>query len=266
MKISLIASIALAGIGMTGIANAADMPVKYRPPVVAVNTWTGCYLGAHIGGGWFRDNETNVGTINSANFPFGTQRTNSGDGVIGGGQIGCNYQFAPRWVIGIEGDFAWTGIKATSSTSGAVNPAVVNNAQERVNWIADATLRLGYLATDNLLLYAKGGAAWVNDEGSSITTDAAGNVLTIVSRDRGTHTGWLIGAGGEYRLTSHWSMKVEYNYIDLGTQTLSNFVNLGTTAPVSTGVTLLRDHETRIQTVKFGINYMFGGDAIVARY
>jgi ABC-type uncharacterized transport system substrate-binding protein len=26
------------------------------------------------------------------------------NGFLGGGQIGCNYQFAPNWVIGIEGD------------------------------------------------------------------------------------------------------------------------------------------------------------------
>ena len=45
-----------------------------------------------------------------AGVPFGPVTGNT-NGVLGGGQIGCNYQFAPNWVVGIEGDGEATGIK-----------------------------------------------------------------------------------------------------------------------------------------------------------
>jgi outer membrane immunogenic protein len=265
MKHLLLATIAVVGLAAAGTAGAADMPVKYKaPPPVVAFTWTGCYFGGHVGGGWVRDEETNVGTINSANFPFGTTRTNDGSGVIGGVQAGCNYQFAPTWLVGIEGDFSWTGITATSDTHGAVNPAVVNHVDDKFKWLSDVTARLGFIAADRVLLYVKGGAAWVRDDGGSTTTNGAGVVETITSRSS-TRLGWIIGGGGEYRFAPNWSAKLEYNYIDLGTQTLPTFVDFGATAPVLTGVTLQRDHNTRIQTVKFGINYLFGGP-VVANY
>jgi outer membrane immunogenic protein len=264
MKNLLVASVALAGLAAAGTANAADLAVRYRAQPIATFTWTGCYFGGHIGGAWVRDNETNVGTINSANFPAGTTRTNAGSGVVGGPQGGCNYQFAPRWLVGVEGDFSWSSIDATSDTSGAVNPTVVNHVDDRYKWLSDATARLGYIAADRLLLFVKGGAAWVHDDGGSVTTNAAGNVLTITSGGD-TRVGWLIGGGGEYRFAPNWSAKLEYNYIDLGTRTLPTFVNFGSSPPDSTGVTLLRDHDTKIQTVKFGINYFFGGGPVITK-
>src|SRR5262249_56397226 len=85
----------------------------------------------------------------------------SGDtsGVIGGGQLGCNYQFAPNWVIGIEGDGSAADIKgdATATVLG-----ITGTAHARTDWIASATGRVGW-AADHWLIYAKGGAAWAGD-------------------------------------------------------------------------------------------------------
>ena len=46
-----------------GLANAADMPVKARPlpPPAPVFSWTGFYIGAHVGGAW----GTTESTLNS---------------------------------------------------------------------------------------------------------------------------------------------------------------------------------------------------------
>jgi outer membrane immunogenic protein len=265
MRKLLAASIAAAAM-IAGPAVAADLPLKalpYKAPPPPVYTWTGCYLGGHVGGGWVRDNETNVGTINGANFPFGTTRSNDGSGVIGGVQGGCNYQFAPVWLVGFEGDFTWANINATSDTSGVLNPAVVNRVSDNYRWLSDITARFGFIAADSLLLYVKGGAAWVHNDGGSVTTNATGVVTDIISGSD-TRVGWLIGAGGEWRVAPNWTVKLEYNYMEFR-QTTSSFVDLGADAPVLTGVTLLRDHDTQIQTVKVGVNYLFGGP-VVARY
>jgi outer membrane immunogenic protein len=260
MKKLLLTSAALAA--LMGPVTAADLagPVYRRPLVVAapVYSWTGCYVGGHVGDSWFHDDETNVGAINGANFPVGTVHTYNGNGFTGGVQAGCNYQFAPAWVAGVEGDFSWGDVHGTSDVQGVINPTVVNHAQENFRWLSDVTARLGFLATNRLLLYVKGGAAWTHSDGNSITTNAAGTTLDIVTGSD-TRLGWIVAGGAEYRFAPNWSVKLEYDYIDLGTQTLSGFVNFGATAPVLTGVTLLRDHTTNVQTVKVGINYLFGG-------
>jgi hypothetical protein len=76
----------------------------------------------------------------------------------------------------------------------------------------------------------------------------------------------IVGAGGEYMFAPRWTVKFEYDHIDLGTQTLSSNVDFGTVAPVLTGVTVLRDHRTTIDVGKFGVNYLFGGGPIIASY
>jgi outer membrane immunogenic protein len=258
-------SIALVALTASTAADAADMPVKYKAPPPVVLSWTGCYLGAHVGGGWIRDEETNVGTINGANFPFGTVRVNTGSGVIGGLQAGCNYQFAPAWLVGVEGEFAWTGIRDTSTAFGVINPAVVNAAEAKVKWLSDVAARVGFIAGDRFLVYGKGGAAWIRDDGSSITTDAAGAVLDIITRSS-TRFGFVVGVGGEYMFAPNWTAKIEYDYFDFGKQTLSSFVAFGANAPAVTGVSLLRDHDTQVHTLKVGINYLFGAAPVVARY
>jgi len=92
-----------------GVAPAisADMPVRMpaKAPVLApVSTfsWTGCHVGAHAGGGWgrkdFSDGEFTTGIFEPASSPVANVR-----GGLAGGQLGCDYQFSPNWVVGIEG-------------------------------------------------------------------------------------------------------------------------------------------------------------------
>src|SRR5437660_6783759 len=105
---------------IAGSANAADLGTrptyKAPPPVVApvpIFTWTGCYLGGHVGGGWghkdVRDPTGDVFAPPGGVVPIDTS------GFLGGGQVGCDWQFASSWVLGIEGMASWAdmiGIEA----------------------------------------------------------------------------------------------------------------------------------------------------------
>src|SRR4051812_44155436 len=102
MKKFLLASSAI--IGISASATAADLPVRMsvKAPIVAAVpfSWTGCYVGASAGYGWGRE---------GFGDPLGNFTLNPGDSVrvraeggLVGGQLGCNYQFASNWVIGIE--------------------------------------------------------------------------------------------------------------------------------------------------------------------
>jgi len=132
---------------------AADLRVKAPAMSPAQCSWTGC----HIGGALSNDTTTSV---------FGVSTSHNSSGFVGGGQIGCDYQFAPGWVLEVEGRAAWTGLK--SSSAGSVKfPAagVTVPAQFTVSndFLASATTRLGYSFVDRRLFYVKGGAAWTKE-------------------------------------------------------------------------------------------------------
>lgn len=73
------------------------------------------------------------------------------DGIVGGGQVGCDLQFDP-FVVGIQGMFDGTGMKGTGDpyTGG-------KDLRIRVPWLATLTGRVGVAVQNNLLLYVKGG-------------------------------------------------------------------------------------------------------------
>jgi len=216
-------------------AAAADLPPAPRPAAIApvayvapVYNWTGFYIGGHVGGGWENSSWTD---------PFtGGRNTFNNSGFLGGGQVGGNVQF--NWlVVGVEGDFSWSGIKGSGLDS------VGNSINTNVNWTSTVTGRAG-VAFDRLLVYGKGGVAFANDKSSF--TDIAGATAT----DTLTRTGWTAGAGLEYAFAGNWSAKVEYDYLGFGSKTL-NF-STPTFPAYSSSANL------NVQEVKAGINFRFG--------
>ena len=144
-------------------ASAADLPRKapaYVPPAPPPLTWTGCYIGANLGGAWGRFR---------LEGPFGgsaDQSTNNAS-FVGGGQIGCDYQFAGGWVIGFRNMFDGT----TNSRDLAFNVVAptgaiaTGSADLSMRWFDALTGRIGYSWQPNSLLYFQGGAVWSSCRG-----------------------------------------------------------------------------------------------------
>lgn len=219
-------------------AHAADLPPAPPPMVKAppiayapqVYDWTGIYFGGHIGGGYSSSSWSDP--ITGANSD-----TFSDWGFLGGAQIGGNVQINSL-VLGLEGDFSWTGLSSTGTDS--LGDALNTDVQ----WTSTVTGRVG-AAFDRLLLYGKGGLALAQDK-SGLTDLAATSVSTSFMR-----TGWTAGAGLEYALDDHWSAKIEYDYLGFGSKALAfTTPALGT---VSTNADL------NVQEIKAGINFRFGG-------
>src|ERR1700761_9341258 len=142
-------------------AFAADMPKK--APAAAFS-WTGCYMGAHIGGALSEAGQTTV-TGKTSDFNTG--------GFIGGGQIGCDYQFANGWVVGGEGRVAGMTMKHSRDgtvTSFATGDMFASRFTLENDVLASIPARVGYRLADRLLGYVKGGAA--------ITHETADNAFT----------------------------------------------------------------------------------------
>jgi outer membrane immunogenic protein len=262
------------GIGALALATlsfpaaAADLgarPIGKAPVVAPVPfyNWSGFYIGGHIGGLWGDKDWTDLspGLIPVAD---GSHEVS---GFLAGGQIGFNWQ-AGNWVFGIEGQASWTNADDSHSSGalgvtcfpggGILGPIGGTTCATEMNWLGSVAGRIGY-AFNNVLLYAKGGFAFANEDYLIFDTATGGLNLLATTTDE-TRTGWMVGAGLEYGFTPNWSFKIEYNYMDFGTE---NFVLLD---PIL-NVTLNKEIDQQIHVVKAGINYRFNwGAPIVARY
>lgn len=214
----------LAGSAVT--ANAADVlePIPAAPVApMAMDPvtfdWTGIYVGGNIGYGFAGDDE--VGYRDVVQPSPGTLET---DGFLGGLQAGYNYQIGSA-VIGLEADIQYAGLEDRVSANG-------NTAKGELDWYGTVRPRLGY-AFDRTLVYGTGGLAY----GSYDMTTTFGNSSE-------TYVGWVVGGGVEHAFTDNLTAKVEYQYVDLG----SDDVRLGGTVTTPS---------PNFHSVRVGLNYKF---------
>jgi outer membrane immunogenic protein len=237
-----LAAAAVALAGAAGAANAADMyaggmkDVGFVPPPPL---WTGLYIGAHVGGAWADlDSRDRFGVFG----PVDSRWTDSVSGVIGGGQIGYNWQannVFSGFVFGVESDFGGTGF---SFNHHPFNNVLIND-EANSGFYADITGRLGY-AAGPALFYIKGGWAWF-DGGIGLHDNRFTPALSVTNDGI---SGWTFGGGVEYKFAPNWSAKVEYRHFDFG-----NFNEILT--PVFDS---RFDRNLTADAVTFGVNYFVG--------
>jgi outer membrane immunogenic protein len=206
-------------------ALAADLGARTytKAPMMAapVNTWQGFYIGGNVGYGW-GNGKTDV-TFLPTEAGFGAANTSLNSdpqGVIGGAQIGYNWQTG-AFVAGLEADIQGSGIKGDAAKgvlsfpSLAALPGSLLTTREKLSWFGTARGRLGITVAPAFLLYATGGLAYGQVENSANTQFSSGadNFPASVST---TRVGWTVGAGGEWMFAPGWSAKFEYLYMDLG--------------------------------------------------
>jgi outer membrane immunogenic protein len=235
-------------------AQAADIaarPYTKAPPIATapIYSWTGCYIGGNVGGGWDRQHYTNVNPFRTPNFDLGSERNS---GVIGGGQVGCDYQVG-SWVFGAQGMFEAADLRGSNHVvPGPADSQFPNvfDLSARTSWVTTATARLGYTIVPQALLYVKGGAAWTH--GSLDYTITGQGVATFTGGE--TRSGWVIGGGLEYLFTPNWSVFAEYNHMDFGSQTLNTQDIVTTNDSRPEPIRISR----RIDIVMVGANFRFG--------
>jgi opacity protein-like surface antigen len=225
----IVGAVALAG-GFCAQAQAADLAVYRKAPYVAPHwSWSGFYLGGNFGGAFSRE------SIGSTVGNFGLDP----GGVLGGVQFGYNFQIAPNFLIGVEGELDWTSATGNASFTipGGGGAPGAGTFTSNHRWYDTVTGRLGYVQGD-WLFYVKGGAAWMKAD-YGVTTNTGFAMGTGSNRD-----GWTIGGGAEFMIAPNWSAKLEYSYLDFGNQT----VNLGPAGA---------SFNTEVHEVKVGVNYHF---------
>jgi outer membrane immunogenic protein len=165
---------------------ARKMPVKAPPPPppVPVYSWTGWYVGGNVGYGFGRARSNITGEAPSITPAFqgcppagrdlctNVADSHSMNGVIGGLQLGYNYQFG-SYLAGIEADIQATGQRGTSNfavNTGLVTTpptTLVGSDSEKLDWLGTLRGRLG-VTVDRWLAYGTGGLAYgrVGTDGS----------------------------------------------------------------------------------------------------
>ncbi len=252
MKKTLAAATVAALVGVAGAANAADLykgSTKDAPVYVPPPTWTGFYIGAHVGGFWTDIKNRDIDGWTGHGLDWGWN--NSNDGVFGGGTVGYNYQ-AGNWgfgsgavVFGVEADFGGAGL-TNSWNNGLVNTAPgFFWAKSDASFYADVTGRLGY-AAGPALFYVKGGWAYLD---ANISVGGVDPVFGVWSVKNSALDGWTVGGGIEYMWTSSWSVKAEYLYFDFG-RNHADWID-------PAGFDWRFDHDLTVNSFKVGLNYHF---------
>lgn len=219
-------------------ANAADMyrapeGVSYKDAPVAA-FWTGPYVGINGGYAWGRDTDVSVTPLATLNAPVPVKGSFASEGGFGGGQIGYNWQplgqggykdgpAAGNFVFGIEADIEGADISGSETVSGVATST-------KLDWFGTVRGRLGY-AFGTTLVYGTGGVAFggVQDKLGTVSHSA-------------TDTGYAAGGGVEHIFTPTWSAKAEYQYINLGTDSLKDG-------------SATADFNHEYNTIRLGLNY-----------
>jgi len=192
----------------------------FAQPATEAWTWTGPYVGVNIGYGGGDFHYPFSGTTDAAGTnPVTGQARQSSTGVLGGGQMGYNYQMPNGWVLGLETDIAAADIGGNSSFSSATAAGnlTAGGVNSKINYLGTLRGRVGKPMFDGRFMpYVTGGFAYGGVRNSANFTCTSCATSGGLSTGTQTQTGWTVGAGTEYALDRHLSLKVEYLYTDLG--------------------------------------------------
>jgi outer membrane immunogenic protein len=258
MKRILSAVMVTAALTAPGLAADLGARTTYtKAPVVApVSNWSGFYVGGNLGYGW-GDGNTDFSFLPSPEI-FGDNNTTLGarsTGVTGGAQLGYNWQIGSL-VTGLEADIQGSDIKGSARATptfvgdGTPIPGNVLSSEQKLSWFGTVRGRLGVTVTPDLLLYGTGGLAYGHVDASA--NWGAGGIAAPASVSK-TKVGWTAGAGAEWMFARNWSAKLEYLYIDLGSESAIGDFPPPTQPQFKVGYTW----HTQENIARAGVNYHF---------
>jgi outer membrane immunogenic protein len=264
-------------IGALSVAMAASAAAGDLGPgrvVLPEWNWTGFYFGIHGGFGYGTTESSITGQqqcnggvcgattplIFGSSAPFQSRVTLNG--LQGGGTAGFNWQSGP-FVFGVEGDISGANIDGSDDCAFSFGAAeiFVAGCHTRVQWLGTIAGRLG-VTVGPALVYVKGGGALAHyDENVNITSGVPR--VAVIASIGNNRSGFVVGTGIEYAFWGNWSAKVEYDYMDFGT---GNFAFPFVDASGVTKFNYFADDRERLQVIKAGLNYRFGGGPISTKY
>ncbi|MCP4621258.1 MAG: porin family protein [Bradyrhizobium sp.] len=264
-------------------AAAAAIAILNSAAVAADPGWSGFYVGANAGYGWSNAAISEVpGDQNTATFFLGQPNVASsstsfrGGGWLGGVQAGYNWLPGQNWLAGVEADINGSNIAGNGSTPTTVvfgqNTATLQTNQN-IQWFGTVRARVGYLVTADIMFFATGGLAYgkVSENASIVLPPGAsnsqgnfgsgyacggfyGDSTCFAGSTSRVSTGWTAGAGTEFRINQHASVKLEYLYVNLGT---GSFPLLAAHPGAMNPSVLNASGDASFNLVRAGLNFRF---------
>lgn len=251
-------------------AQAADVAPFTKAPPLPAASWSGIYAGLGLG---FRSTASDL-TTTSVLFngfpldlsPLVHSQPFDGSGFRVNPYAGYNFQVAPSWVLGVEGDIGF-GDHTTALAGFARSPwlnsttSPLDSLSVKVGWDASLRGRAGYLLTPATLVYATGGVAWQHYDVTSVCASIGCNTIApaIVSSAT-TKAGWTVGGGLETALGGHWLLRADYRYADFGNASFTITRTIPGVLSIDTLDAMLRTH-----TASVGLAYKFGEPVVGGR-
>jgi len=248
-----------------GLASASFAKTKHPappPPPPPAWSWAGFYVGGNIGYG-FGSSNTSVAFFDPTGTLITPQNSFAMDGVLGGAQLGYNWQL-DNWVLGLETDFQGTTQSGNGNylcpvTACSAGPFVANISQQ-LQWFGTARGRVGWVAMPDSLFYITGGLAYGDIRSSETITGGSPPQPPASFGFNTVRAGWTIGTGYEGHIVGNWTWKIEYLFVDLG-----DIGGTALTSIVSSGVGYCDTHVCHLGTsfnstftdniVRVGFNY-----------
>ncbi len=246
----------IASTASTTAADLADRSYSKAPARAdpAIN-WSGFYIGGTVGGGMAALPVTDMDNFD----PFLNGPSLKSAGWVGGVHAGYNWQFAPSFLVGIEGDFNWSNFKASdTSCLGFCNAPNFDHfvASSQLDSFSSFRARFG-LTSDRTLVYVTGGPAYGHIK-ASLAQLACSNCsnpgsVEFLASDSSNHWGVAVGAGVEYALTENWILRGEYMHLDFSAK---NFLFASGTLPINPLSTGFRASSTATAEIaRVGVSY-----------
>ncbi|MCB1504531.1 MAG: porin family protein [Hyphomicrobiaceae bacterium] len=205
----------LSGVVMAGNAIAADRSGDARsggleggPAASAAPfSWSGFYLGGHIGGTWspVAYQYTSAAYVFDNTYAYDRAVWVDPSSLSGGLQLGLQRQFG-RFVTGVE-----IGYSFQEGSETVLVRSNLTSLKTEMGDLLTVAGRFG-IANDKLLSYVKAGYA-----SADIAVDGLELRNSIVLRNRAHDLahGYLLGAGIEYAIMDNVTVGLDYTYVNL---------------------------------------------------
>jgi outer membrane immunogenic protein len=266
---ALVATSAMLGIGAASAADMAPAYTKAPPAPVYVSSLTGCYVEGGGGYGlWNLDHDVYSAPVGAAASQTVTT-TDGGRGWLGRVGAGCDYQVAPKWLIGGFGEYDFMNLKGTMTPNETFGGSLLTSyAKESSAWYVGG--RIGYEIAPGILTYVNAGYTETHfNSMSEIGTVTGAATVPPFGYFGATYHGWFVGGGTDTSLADWFPslphglfLRSEYRYSTYDQRGLGEY-NLATGLP--TVNTLYAT--PYVQTVTTSLVWKFNwAQPVVAKY
>jgi outer membrane immunogenic protein len=252
---------------LAGALNSIASGVSYAE---GSNVWDGVYAGANLGGAsnsacseWGLPGSGGAAAAGT----FGNQACASGNSVIGGAQIGDNFQYGHLF-WGLEAALDYRSPKSASGSLAYAGTTPASGTYTFASKLSPTDLllvapRLGYAGAQWLPYIKAGGLIASGSHYSAVAYTPSGATAPTVSFN-GTRSfssfGWAAGGGIEWGLNGPWSMGFEYLHTSLGGASSSAAACAGTAAACEPFASLRLENSHNGFTsnmFRIGVSYYF---------